>query len=376
MIKYSPADSEHIRVYGRTVRREPLPLFWTVSGVEFDTDATECWIDIECDYSSMEAYIRFEVDGVLIQRFMLDKGRREYCIFRSFPEGEVKTVTVRLEGQPYGDDTVRKILVHSIGSDRILQPITPKKHRIEFVGDSLTSGEGLTGSSNIKGWCAGIYGLTGHYGLRVAKHFDAEYSIVSQSGWGVCAGFDNNIYSSVPRIYTKICGLASADTAEDTGVSPEDEWSFEEFIPEVVVVNLGTNDGGACTAGPWRDPETGRTYEMKLEDGEPGIGKAPDRESANRFENAVYDFLGKIREKNPNAYILWVYGMCGDLMAPCINRAIDRYTENTGDDRVSFLPLPECPEEEQAAHMHPGAVNHGNAADTIIRRIEELGLLG
>ncbi len=396
MYKYLPTDEEHIRIYGRTVKRDPLPLYWTASGVEFDTDSTEAYIDIECEYASMEYYLRVEIDGALIQRFLIPCGRIKYCLFKGFPEGTVRTVTVRMETQPFFDDKDRRLLIHEISTDRILQPVTPKTHRIEFIGDSLTSGEGLTGAQNIVDWFAGIYGLTGHYGLNVSKHFDAEYSIVSQSGWGVYCGWDNNIHTTVPSIYDKICG-----TYNDAS------WDFASWQPELVVVNLGTNDACAMGSPAWTDPETGTEWKLRSvdpgtvtgsDDRDPGskMTGSDDRDSGNssdqvssgenlvrpeldseskkRFEDAVYGFLGEIRRCNPGAYILWVYGMCGTVVELYIKETIEKYKTEAGDARVSYLSLPECPEEDFGSHFHPGPKNHGETAGLITDFVEKHGI--
>ncbi|MCR4595180.1 MAG: GDSL family lipase [Lachnospiraceae bacterium] len=368
MYDYSPIDSDHIRIYGRTVKRKPLPLFWTASGIEFDTDSTEAYVDIECNYTTFEMYLRVEMDGFCIQRFMVPIGRHEVCLFRGFPAGELKTVRVVFETQPMGDDNTRHLLIHRITTDCVLQPVTPAARRIEFIGDSLTSGEGLTGTSDRKEWCAGIFGLTGHYALEVAKHFDAEYSIVSQSGWGVYCGWDNDIRHNIPGYYTQVCGVLQG--AENDALGAHEKWDFASWQPDLIVVNLGTNDGGATTAPEWLDPETGIVHkQLPIEDSE------WDHGSRSRFESAVVDFLKLLRTCNPDAYILWVYGMCGPLMEPYIMESIEKYKADTGDARVWYQSLPECPEEDWGAHAHPGVKNHAEAASIIISEIERKGIL-
>ena len=368
MYNYLPTDADHIRVYGRTVSTVPMPLFWTASGFEFDTDSTECWIDMECDYNIREMYLRVELDGFLIQRFMIPKGRNKYCLYRDMPVGELKTVTVIIEVQPIQDDQERKLLVYGIETDCVLQPVIPKSCRIEIIGDSLTSGEGLTGTSNIQDWNAGIFGLTGHYGLTIARHFDADYSIVSQSGWGVYCGWDNNIHCNIPDYYTKVCGVLTDDMNGTLGA--HDEWDFTSWQPDLVIVNLGTNDGASTDSPAWTDPDTGKTYKQAQITGE-----GWESESKKRFEDSTVNFLQMIREKNPDAYIIWVYGMCGPLMEPYIMEAVERYKIESGDARVWYQALPECPEDKLGAHGHPGASHHLKCADVIISEINRLGVL-
>ena len=361
MYKYLPTDSEHIHIFGRCIRKAPLALFWTASGIEFNTDSSEIWIDIECDYEHKENFLRFELDGVCIQRFMVMKGRHEYCILRGFEGEELKNNKVLLEAQPMGDDASRKLLIHGVSCDRLLQPVCDKNIRIEFVGDSITSGEGLGASALTNIWCTGIYGLNSHYAVTTANHFEADYSIVSQSGWGVYCGWDNNMNNNIPSVYTKVCGVVSGSVNEELGASCDND--FDSWQPDIVVVNLGTNDGGASSSPEWTDPDTGKTYQMKR-DGEDK--DTLDAESADKFETAAVNFLKMLREKNKEAHIVWAYGMCDHFMEKYILEAIDKYKDETEDEKVDYVSLPECRAEQLGAHGHPGIKDHEAASKVLI----------
>lgn len=370
MYTYKPTDKDHIHVYGRTVMTDPMPLFWTASGIEFSTDSTECWMDIVCEYQVKEQYIRVEINGFMTQRILLLPGDEKICLFRGMPAGELKTITVRLESQPMEDDEKRKLLIKGISCDCLLQPVEEKSCKIEIIGDSLTSGEGLTGTQDSKEWCTAIYGLNSHYGLAVAKHFDADYSIVSQSGWGVYCGWDNNMHCNIPSIYEKVCGVAVGEENDKLGASGA--YDFTSYNPDLVIINLGTNDGGAASNDipAWTDPVTGKEYKQKYE----SEGNL-DGKSQENLENAVYSFLTMVRKNNPAAYILWVYGMCEHPMEKYLIAAINKYSADNNDERCSYLRLPASVESQLGAHFHPGALDHEASSAVIIEEIEKLGIL-
>ncbi|MNP51609.1 hypothetical protein D3C76_1459470 [compost metagenome] len=128
----------------------------------------------------------------------------------------------------------------------------------------------------------------------------------------------------------------------------------------MVVVNLGSNDGGAFQSPEWKDPDTGKVYKQRLnEDG------TYHEEDLAAFEKAVEQFLFKLRKNNPDAQLVWAYGMLGFPMMPAIYRAVDRYTKRTGDRRVSVLQLPDTTEETIGARTHPGELSHRRAAETL-----------
>jgi len=367
MFKYLPTDSEHIHVYGRTKKTNPMPLFWTASGVEFNTRATECFVTLEADYSASEVWIEVEMNDCLLQRFVVPKGKNEFLLFKGFTDSEVRTIKVRMSSQPIQDDQARKLLIHEICADRELEAVVAKKRKIEFVGDSLTSGEGLTGRGNDDVWCAGIFGLQGHYGLMCAKYFDADYSIVSQSGWGVCTGWDNNINNVIPVYYEQVCGVLAGSVNDKLGAF--DAHDFTKWQPDVVVINLSTNDGGALHQAPWTDPKTGIRYKMHL--GSDGSGM--DEDSAAKFEGAAVAFLKKVRKNNPNAYIVWAYGMCDHEMEKYVLEAIETYKTESGDEKMTYVSLPEAKKEQLGSHGHPGVLDHAAAGEVLINHIKELG---
>lgn len=369
MNKYLPTDSKYIHIYGRTNKTTPLPLFWTASGVEFRTNATECYVTLEAEYTSHEVWIEVDMNDCLLQRFAVLKGTNEYLLFKGFSDTEARTIKIRMSAQPIQEDTSRKLLIHEIKVDRELEPVTPKNKKIEFIGDSLTSGEGLTGRGNDDVWCAGIFGLRGHYGLMAAKYFDADYSIVSQSGWGVYTGWDNNVNNNIPSYYDQVCGVLAGDQNRKLGAF--EQYEFEKWQPDIVVINLGTNDGGAINQPAWIDPETGISY--KQNPGEEGAGM--DEASANRFEKASVSFLKKVRANNPKAHIIWAYGMCDHTMEEYICASIEKYKTQSLDEAITYVSLPEAKKEQLGSHGHPGFLDHEAAGKVLISAIEDLGLL-
>ncbi|HEX8412881.1 MAG TPA: SGNH/GDSL hydrolase family protein [Sphingomicrobium sp.] len=114
----------------------------------------------------------------------------------------------------------------------------PRKGRvrqIEFIGDSYTLGYGNTSATRT---CPGtmVHDTTDTqqaFGPLLAKRLDADYRINAYSGFGIVRNYDGGVpASSLPAIYPRL--------------KPDNDRQFEgpdrSWQPQLVVINLGTND--------------------------------------------------------------------------------------------------------------------------------------
>ena len=80
--------------------------------------------------------------------------------------------------------------------------------KIEFIGDSITSGEGATSARKRKlNWISMFFSAENNYAVMVSRALNADIRVSSQSGWGVCCGWNNDPNSAIPPIYGQLCGL-------------------------------------------------------------------------------------------------------------------------------------------------------------------------
>lgn len=363
---YALSDLPQVRVHGRsTGRRDPVTLFWTGSGIEMNVSGSELWIEAEAGYNTYEPWISILVNGALVSRQMVTAGRHRICIFRGMNTETVKNVRIVRDVQAMSGDTGCYLQLHSASTDGGFHPVEEKPYRIEFIGDSITSGEGAIGAKPETDWISMWFSAVHNYAAMTAEKLQAEYRILSQSGWGVLTGWDNNPNCNLPQYYEQVCGVLSGEHNASLGAFEPN--NFGAWQPDIVVVNLGTNDGGAFNSPAWTDPANGKTYKQrKNEDG------SFNEEDLKAFEDAVERFLDKLRRCNPEAQIVWAYGMLGIPMMPSIYRAVDKYAKRTGDKRVSVFQLPNMTEETVGARWHPGALAHEQAAKALSGYLSDL----
>ncbi len=366
---YQLEEIEHLKIHGRTAGRlSPLALFWTGSGIELNVTGSELWVELEGDFTANETWISILVNKAAVSRQMVIPGRNRICIFRGMNESVVKNIRIVRDTQAMSGDPDNYLQLHAVSSDGEFMPVTHRPYKIEFVGDSITSGEGAVGAREEEDWISLWFSGVDNYTMYTAEALNAEARIISQSGWGVLTGWDNNPHCNIPEYYEKVCGVLTGGHNKALGAYEEND--FASWEPDIIVVNLGTNDAGAFAQPEWRDEAAGETHKQRV-----NADGSFHEEDVRAFERAAESFLTKLRKYNKKAYIIWAYGMLGDVMEPMILRAMDAYTARTGDDRISYLKLPDTTDETMGARWHPGKLSHQAAAKVLTEFIRRKGIV-
>lgn len=360
------AEIEHLKIHGRTTGDlDPVTLFWTGSAIELNVQASGLWIEVESGYDQYESWISILINSVPVSRQMLNAGRHWICVFRGMNPGAVKNIRIVKEVQAMSGDPGCYLQFHAVRTDGAFLPIEAKPYRLEFIGDSITSGEGVIGAREELDWIPAWFSGVHNYTALTAEAVNADYRVISQSGWGVLTSWDNNPNGNIPDIYEQVCGLLTGERNEALGAHKVND--FASWQPDVVVVNLGTNDNGAFHSPEWVDEGTGQRYKQQLkEDG------SYHEEDLAAFEAAVVKFLVKLRQYNHSSHILWAYGMLGIPLMPAIYRAVDVYIQSTGDKKVSVFQLPDMTSETVGARTHPGLLAHQQTAQELSGYIKGL----
>jgi lysophospholipase L1-like esterase len=214
------------------------------------------------------------------------------------------------------------LTIPGVELDGELLPVRARPHKIEVIGDSITSGEGAVGSVMEQDWVSAFFSATNAYPWKLAERLDADVQVFSQSGFGVTCSWDGSDFGALPKYYGQEIIFADA---------PHD---FTEWQPDAVVINLGTNDFGA-NANP------------------------------SVFKQGVLDFLKLVRKHNPKAYIVWAVGMAGRPFPVEIQSAI----AEIADDNCGYLELPEQNSGTLGSRAHPGELCHEQAAQTLYEHL-------
>lgn len=364
------------RILGRNVpdcadTEKPLNLFWGASALEVNVKAKEIWVKLSSDYENMENWAAVECNGALVCRFEVPKEPQWFCIGKNLNPEKENLFTIMKDTQPIAGTPRQAFYIHEIGIEDGGQfcPLKPRELNIEFIGDSITSGEGLAGAPEEMDWICQWMSASQTYGVKTAHRLNASWSCVSQSGWGICWSWDGNRNGNIPAHYENICSLQSSDFAESLGSTQKYDFGVKN---DFVVVNLGTNDNGAFDQAPWKD-ENGVEHPLhKTAD-----GKAC-KEDGNVVKQGVINFLKLIRSHNPSAKIIWCWGMIKiSTVTDFILEGIKEYKEESGDKSVFYIELDSMDElevlpEDKGSRGHPGPKTHTMAAEKLTELIRSL----
>lgn len=353
----SVAALPQVRVLGRTTGKDTVNLFWTGSGIEMIYTGSELWVEVNANYDTFEPWLAVELNGALISRFPVNKGKNEICLFRGMTAGKPKHIRILKEVQAMNEDPAHMVQILGLQyGDGEFLPLQEPKYRLEFVGDSITSGEGTVGAAYEEDWISAFFSAINTYPRMVSDALSAEYRVVSQSGWGIVTGWDGNVQNKIPPFYTQVCGLLTGEGNASLGAL--EDYDFKAWQPDAVFINLGTNDATAIQSAAELGQEWAGTRDIK--------------EVKEILTTAIRDFLKVVRTCNPGAQILWGYGMLGDNLLPLIREAVENYAKETADARIHFLQLPDTTPDTVGSRLHPGVKAHRNAARVIEEYLKKI----
>ena len=322
------ADNPLFRLLGRMDReQDPIALDWTGSGLEVRHRGSALWAELEAPEAAPVFWMIVLADGRPVTRFPVEGGCRFYPLLVGMEAEQCRTVTLMKETQcmPAAPDAT--VFLRSLRVDGELLAPEPYRCRIEFVGDSLTSGEGALAPRDNEEWITPWFSARANYSWYACDALNAERRVLSQSGYGVCWDWEHTEKNNMADGYDRIAGVLYGEAAEKRGCRKA--YDFSSWIPDLICIRLLTNDVNG----------------MRVRD-----SLDRDRESVTR---GAVDFILKVRRLNPTSRIVWI--LPGSASCPEIGEEAVRRAVEAGVDRLTCFALPDYGPEDFGARAHPNA---------------------
>ncbi len=277
-----PPAEPAIHWVGRTDTSDPsrTRVGWSGGGfvVRFDGTGVSARMD------DAARYFTVVVDGAVQPNLATSPGEQDYAIATGLAPGEHTVEVYRRTEGSFGPTSFVSVDIEG----ELLAP-PPVERRIEIIGDSITCGYGNEGASP----CSFSAETENHYmtyGAIAARAVGAELSTVAWSGKGIIYNYGNDTNEPLPYVYDRTLATDGALV-----------WDFA-WQPDVVAVNLGTNDFST--------------------DGDP---------TQELFVGAYTDFAAHLRSVYPNAYILLLApSLFGDELT-----MVEGYLQQVVDNRIA-----------------------------------------
>lgn len=206
----------------------------------------------------------------------------------------------------------------------------PYTRRIEMIGDSITCGYGNLGTLGCS-FSVDTESENAAWGALASKELQAAHTAIAISGRGMWRNSDGSTKLTMPEAWT----LAVPD-------DPTSLWDFARFTPDVVVINLGTND-----------------YAY----GDPGLP----------YQLAYAAFLQKLRATYPAAPIV---AALGPMLPAHAQATLAKYVQNaiasTGDPKVTLLELePQDGSDGFGCDSHPNVARQRKMAAALVAHLKK-----
>ena len=344
-----PASEEYVKLTGRTAEEDGIRwLIHSASKIEFKLKGTHASVVIRSDDSingeeEHLARIAVYVNGERTIDHIVRQEEETLELFSSEEEKEVEITILKLSEAAHSIVGIKEIQV-TASTD--IAPLPEKDIKIEFIGDSVTCGYGVDDEDPSHDFSTATEDAAKTYAYKTAEALNADYSVVAYSGYGIVSGYTADGAKEetmlVPPIYE--C-LGKNNGSADRILDLSKDWDFNEFVPDEIVINLGTNDA---------------TYTNH------------DAAKEAEFVSLYVDFLKTVRKDNPNARITASLGVMNDDLYPAVEEAVTKYTAETGDENISSLHFtPQDGSTGYAADGHPTEATHALAAKTLIDHLRQ-----
>lgn len=137
----------------------------------------------------------------------------------------------RTEGE-FGKTTIHRFILPKTGS--LQKEDIQRRRHIEFIGNSLTCGYGTEGKHRDEPFKLETENCNLSFSTIVSRYYDADYTLVAHSGRGAVRNYGDTVRVSTVTMRDKM--LQTFDEGS------KEQWNFKAYKPDLVIINLGTND--------------------------------------------------------------------------------------------------------------------------------------
>jgi lysophospholipase L1-like esterase len=322
----SSGGTPGVRIVGRTAPGDNGAVRFSWPGVSINARFTGTQVAMNLNDGSNKNRFTVVIDGGTPKTLTTTPGQTELTLGTGLSSGTHDLVVWRNTEASIGVSVFSGLTNFGTGG-ALLAPAAAPDRRIEVIGDSLSVGAGVEGTSTT---CTpSIDAFTNNYlayGSVAARSVQADVVTIAWSGIGVYRSYGGSA-PTMPQRYDY--AIPNDDTA----------WDFSKYQPQVVVINLGTNDFSA---------------------GNPG----------QPYIDAYVSFIQHVRSKYASANMILIDMYGGDRLT-AINSVITAL-KGDGETKVAVLSFSAVPNNNTACNSHPNIAAQAAMGGLLATRLKSL----
>lgn len=265
-----------------------------------------------------------EIDNGQPQQIVYTPTDSLLTIARNLPDTiHTARITYAIEGYEFNPQ------FRSFTVDGKILPANEKHDlKIEFIGNSITCGYGIEDDNKDNGFSYDTENHTLTYAYQAARELNADFNVVARSGIGIYRNYGSPVEGD-----TKTMPLEYDYTLL---YNHDYEWDHSSFHPDIICINLGTND-----------TSEGK-YDIAL------------------YESHYRDFLAHLRQLHPDSKIVLLTGcMLQEPALTDVKEVLDRLAQED-PATYRFDMSPQTGELGYGASYHPSKLQADKMASELI----------
>lgn len=347
--------SEYVKLIGRTYVKDETTVMisHSGSGLTVKFKGTNLKVDLTATNSSnawKRPYVSIIIDGDYdnpIIQGVNSKSIDGFVLAENLEYGEHEVTFIKRS-----EALDSFIGIKNVYTDGKLLPREDKERFIEILGDSTIAGYGnetkLVGSK-YEDKTSGNSNVMKTFAYLTAREFDADYSIVCASGWGL-TGSEWTVPKTVNLLETYKRYYSTYSESKQQHIYSEDYYNFSEGRKaDVMIISVGTNDLYYIEAG---------YNESKA------IGDQRKQDFIDKYK----ELLEFITSMYDGVQIFMVYGAMGEIrMYPTVEAAY-----NNVKDSMNNVHLVKLNGDQKAIDYHPSAKGHEEMSEVLIAEVKKV----
>ncbi|MAJ51359.1 MAG: electron transporter RnfD [Flammeovirgaceae bacterium] len=320
---YIAPKNKNIIYHGRVnhINGNESVIYWSGSGISIWFEGTS--VAIILDDLDGSNYYNAIIDNYAERKIIIDciQGEQIYEIANDLEPGIHRLELTRRTDASSPATIFKGVLIDL--TSKIVEPQYKKELKIEFYGNSITSGHGILDETRVRNDDKSTWDNYFTYAASTARALNADFRCISMSGIGIMISWYPLI---MPELFDRL--------------DPRNallKWDFSTWKADIVVINLLQNDAWLIN----------------------NLSPVPnDQERINAYKN----FIKKIRMKYEDALIICTLGNMDACKEGSVwTNYVEMAVKDLSDNKIFYVPM-----TYKNTEGHPTVIENKEMADVLI----------